>query len=476
MTLSLYNQINEINDLIRAAHPHGGTTVIDVPSPSGGEGRVEDAIEHQVRVLHMIYTEPTARILADLATNIEKGGDRKIANAIDRINELFVKTAVGPTEEGMSMEVEQPAAPEPTNEVFSEEQRIKFEKIRDSAIERVLKGSSRSTAATGAGGSGFTPPIKRIESMNTLRGFTIGQYNGKPAPKIMNQEDFKNILSKVIVGKSDTGDQYSKDERGVAMRYLTEFWGKDDPTVKKLLSGAGYDLKNSADQGERERKSNIKPDMIAKEWKNTINRIVERVDNFNKSMTSEEVDPDLRERFSKELPNWNNFKKQLLQANYDQRAFKIQDKPVGSRGVWIFKRPLVDTDPYYAIVKNISEREGSTYAPEAKVVFSLLNDLNSLGKVYSGKGKKAEEVTPRQMMARINKTNQRLGDKPVSIPAPEEGYEETASEQKELAEAPQDRALNQEMRWKRLLRLLPQLLLMKVRILKKAWKRSTFIT
>lgn len=93
MTYDLYNRPNTINELIRDAHPHGGTDVVSVSSPSGGEGRVEDSIEQQLKMLRLVYTQPTARVLADLATFLEKEGEVSVARIIDDSMLDFVKTA-----------------------------------------------------------------------------------------------------------------------------------------------------------------------------------------------------------------------------------------------------------------------------------------------------------------------------------------------------------------------------------------------
>ena len=72
MPISLYNDKNVINDLLHAAHPMGGNPIIDVPSPSGGEGVVETEIEHQLIVLKQVYRDAVGRTIADLAVDVEK--------------------------------------------------------------------------------------------------------------------------------------------------------------------------------------------------------------------------------------------------------------------------------------------------------------------------------------------------------------------------------------------------------------------
>lgn len=91
----LYNKPNTLNDLLRAAHPYGGTDVVHVQSPSGGEGRVEDSIEQQLKMLRLVYTEPTARVLANLAADIEKDGLVTLAASIDKSALEFVRSTKG---------------------------------------------------------------------------------------------------------------------------------------------------------------------------------------------------------------------------------------------------------------------------------------------------------------------------------------------------------------------------------------------
>jgi hypothetical protein len=54
---------------------------------------VEDSIEHQLKTLHMVYTEPATRILTQLATELEKQGDMYLTVEIDNLTKDFVKTS-----------------------------------------------------------------------------------------------------------------------------------------------------------------------------------------------------------------------------------------------------------------------------------------------------------------------------------------------------------------------------------------------
>lgn len=92
MKYSLYNEPNTINDLLRAAHPNGGTTVIDVDSPSGGEGRVEDSIEKQLHLLRQIY-KPAYKVLNQLSNKLAEEGDLFLAKEAYALSEEFIKIA-----------------------------------------------------------------------------------------------------------------------------------------------------------------------------------------------------------------------------------------------------------------------------------------------------------------------------------------------------------------------------------------------
>lgn len=80
----MYNDELEINDLIRDAHPYGGTEVVDVP-----EGLVEDSIESQMKILEMVAREPTLQTLASLADYLDDAGLHKLANSVDSDMAIF---------------------------------------------------------------------------------------------------------------------------------------------------------------------------------------------------------------------------------------------------------------------------------------------------------------------------------------------------------------------------------------------------
>jgi len=80
MRPSLYNNEFVINDLLRAAHPGGGTTVISVDSPSGGEGRVEDLIERQlITIDRMVRRQTVASKIAELSNTLDEMGEIKLS-------------------------------------------------------------------------------------------------------------------------------------------------------------------------------------------------------------------------------------------------------------------------------------------------------------------------------------------------------------------------------------------------------------
>jgi len=84
---SLYNDKGiQINDLIRDAHPSGGTEVVEV---SSGEGYVEDLIENQMKTLEMVAREPTLKTLASLADKLDGFGLVALADRVDDTLKFF---------------------------------------------------------------------------------------------------------------------------------------------------------------------------------------------------------------------------------------------------------------------------------------------------------------------------------------------------------------------------------------------------
>lgn len=99
MIPSLYNEPNQINDLLRAAHPSGGTVIVNVPSPNGGDGIVHDTIENQLHKIQQIYKYKAATLLESLANDLGKAGDLFVAREVKNIrNALLKKTALSESE------------------------------------------------------------------------------------------------------------------------------------------------------------------------------------------------------------------------------------------------------------------------------------------------------------------------------------------------------------------------------------------
>lgn len=80
-----------------AAHPGGGTMILNVAS---GEGLVEDIFEAQLRGLEIAYKEPIGRVLASLANRLDDLGIEKSANLVDGILEKFAAESGGSTSSG----------------------------------------------------------------------------------------------------------------------------------------------------------------------------------------------------------------------------------------------------------------------------------------------------------------------------------------------------------------------------------------
>lgn len=85
-----YNDELEINDLIRDAHPYGGTEVVAVDS---GEGHVEDIIENQMKTLDMVFKQPAIEALANLGNELDKEGLYSLASSVDDLLNPFEKMA-----------------------------------------------------------------------------------------------------------------------------------------------------------------------------------------------------------------------------------------------------------------------------------------------------------------------------------------------------------------------------------------------
>lgn len=81
-----YNKELEINDLLRDAHPFGGTQVVE---ESSGEGYVEDSIESQMLTLKMVAREPTLKTLASLGDYLDDAGLTSLANQVDDALKIF---------------------------------------------------------------------------------------------------------------------------------------------------------------------------------------------------------------------------------------------------------------------------------------------------------------------------------------------------------------------------------------------------
>lgn len=79
----MYNDDLEINDLLRDAHPFGGTQSVEDPT---GEGRFEDLIENQMRTLEMVAREPTLKTLASLADYLD---EQKLPGLADRVDDTL---------------------------------------------------------------------------------------------------------------------------------------------------------------------------------------------------------------------------------------------------------------------------------------------------------------------------------------------------------------------------------------------------
>ena len=95
----LYNKSLVINELIRDAHPFGGTDINVNQQFQLGDGKVEDIIEQHLKMLQIAYTQPTVQVLANLANEIE-GITPKTAMAVDEILKTFVRQAAVPTKSG----------------------------------------------------------------------------------------------------------------------------------------------------------------------------------------------------------------------------------------------------------------------------------------------------------------------------------------------------------------------------------------
>lgn len=88
-----YNDPNEINDLLRAAHQMGGKLVIDVRSPNGGDGMIQDLLESHLTNLRNIYKYRTASVLDRVSEQIRSQGDGWVANEVLGIKTAFLKVA-----------------------------------------------------------------------------------------------------------------------------------------------------------------------------------------------------------------------------------------------------------------------------------------------------------------------------------------------------------------------------------------------
>ena len=100
MPASLYNDEFVINDLIRAAHPGGGTNVIGLNSPSGGDGRVEDIIEQQVaNMSRILYHKPVVEKLASLMESLDSLSMNKLCFDVAKLT----KYAAGELDPGNSL-------------------------------------------------------------------------------------------------------------------------------------------------------------------------------------------------------------------------------------------------------------------------------------------------------------------------------------------------------------------------------------
>jgi hypothetical protein len=79
----LYNDNDfDISDLIRGAHPYGGTEIVSTLS---GEGVVEDIIEAQMKTLEMVFRQPTLQTLAKLADELDAQGLHTLASEVDEL-------------------------------------------------------------------------------------------------------------------------------------------------------------------------------------------------------------------------------------------------------------------------------------------------------------------------------------------------------------------------------------------------------
>lgn len=86
----LYNDELEINDLIRDAHPYGGTEVLAIDSC---EGHVEDVIENQMKTLDMVFKQPVIETLANLGNELDKEGLYSLASSVDKLLSGLTKEA-----------------------------------------------------------------------------------------------------------------------------------------------------------------------------------------------------------------------------------------------------------------------------------------------------------------------------------------------------------------------------------------------
>lgn len=397
MPYGLYNEPNTLNNLLRAAHPHGGTQVVSVHSPSGGEGYVEDSIEQQIKMLKLVYTQPTARVLANLANDIDAEGLVALAGAIDGINRDFIKLAEEPN-------------------VFQQ-----YKNIRDKSVEMIQK--------PGHPDDRIHPQVarERMKHLGILRDLWLGHHEGQPAPQVVATDDFKPVFKNLLtdVVKNQDGKRRTKEERALAMRVLGLVWGTKDPQVTDLMDNAGIGVAEEAKGGERERQSGVSPQKLAQQWKDALTRIVGTVDKFNQEV-QDAVDGDTYADFSKTLEEWGKIKTEILGANYGDRDFQVADTDGPLEG-WLWKTPVYKTNPFYAAVKTLAQRGGSV-GPSANTVLQLLSSINLLGQTRTDQG---EEITAPQMLGRVNQVRQIIGITPIEIPAPAAGYEPTASEVEE---------------------------------------------